>query len=85
MTFSSQIRYNRIFWQVVHKVGESSINNIKIFQDARASEISVVNIYTEDQRMRNFLENFKQGGKYTARIASREAGFTREEKISDQK
>ena len=40
--FSDQIRYNRLFQKVVHKEGESKINYIKIFQNAKALAISVV-------------------------------------------
>ena len=41
MNFSDQIRYNRLFQQVIHKGGESAINYIKIFQNAKALEISL--------------------------------------------
>ena len=51
MTFADQSRYNRMFQQLVHKGGESEINYIKRFHNAQALEISVVNIYTEYQRM----------------------------------
>ena len=38
--FSHQNRYNRMFHQVVlHKGGESEINYIKIFKNAKAVEI----------------------------------------------
>ena len=45
MTFADQIRYNRMFQHVVQKGGESSINSIKIFQNAKALEVSVGNSY----------------------------------------
>ena len=35
-TYSDQSRYNRMFQRVVHKEGESAINYIKIFQNAKA-------------------------------------------------
>ena len=44
----------RMFQQVVQKVEESEINYIKIFQNAKAVKISVVNSYTEDQLMHTF-------------------------------
>ena len=56
-TFADQSRYNRLFQKVVHKVGESEINYIKIFQNAKALEISVVNSYSKYQLMYTFLDN----------------------------
>ena len=56
MTFYDQIRYNITFHQV-QKGGESSINHIKIFHDAKASTISVGNNYTEYHLMNTFLDN----------------------------
>ena len=53
MTFDDQSRYNRIFQQE----WESAINYIKIFQSDKALEISVGKSYTEDQVMRDFLDN----------------------------
>ena len=35
--------------------------------------------------MHTFLDNFHQGGKYSAQIASHQAEFRREEKFTDQK
>ena len=43
MNFSDKIRYDRIFQQVTHKVGESTINYIKIFQNSQDLSVSVVN------------------------------------------
>ena len=51
MTFADKSRYDRKFQQVTHKVGESDINYIKIFQNAQALSVSVVNSYSEDQIM----------------------------------
>ena len=84
MTFAEKIRYDRIFQQVTHKGGESAMNYIKIFQNAHALSISVGNSYSEDQLMHTFLDNFHQGGKYSARIASHQAELRREEKITVQ-
>ena len=36
MNFSDKSRYDRTFQQVTHKVGESEMNSIKIFQNAHA-------------------------------------------------
>ena len=77
MTFADQIRYNRIFKQVVHKVGESEINYIKRFHDSKALETSVGNSYTEYQLMHNFLDNFQKGGKYSSQIARHEPELRR--------
>ena len=85
MTFADKIRYYRTFQQVTHKVGESARNCIKIFQNAHALSIYVVNSYSEDQPIHTFLDNFHQGGKYSARISNHQADLRRKEKITDQK
>ena len=85
MKFAAQSRYNRMFQQVVQKGGESSINYIKIFKNAKALAVSVDNSYTEYHRMPTFLDNFQQGGKYSAQIASHQAEFRTEERIIYQK
>ena len=36
MTFADKSRYDRIFYQVTHKRGESDMNYIKKFQNAKA-------------------------------------------------
>ena len=41
MTFSDKNIYKRMFKQVVHKGGESEINYIRIFKNAKALKISV--------------------------------------------
>ena len=51
-----------MFQQVVHKLRNSEINNIKIFQNDNTLFISVRNSYTEDHLMHAFLENFQPGG-----------------------
>ena len=70
MTFADKSRYDRTFQHVTHKGGESAINYIKRFKNSHALSVSVVNIYSEDQLMHTFLDNFHQGGKYSAQIAS---------------
>ena len=62
MTFADKISYDRIFQQVTHKVGESAMKYIKIFQNALALSVSVANTHSEDQLMHIFLDNFHQGG-----------------------
>ena len=62
---SDQSRYNRMFWQEVHKGGESAINYIKIFENSKDLTISVVNNYTEDQLMHTLFDNLQQGVKYS--------------------
>ena len=76
MTFADQIRCNKLFQKVIHKVGESEINYIKRFQNTKALAISVGYIYSENQLMHTFLDNFQQGGNYE---------FRNEEKLVDQK
>ena len=77
-------RYDRTFQQVTHKGRESTINYIKSFQNAHALSVSVGNRYSEDQLMNTFLDNFCQGGKYSAQIASHQVELRREEKFTDQ-
>ena len=43
------------------------------------------NSYSEDQLMHILLDNFHQGGKYTAHISSHQEDLRREEKFNDQK
>ena len=45
------------------KEGVSDINYTEIFQSAKALEISVGKIYTEDQLRHTFLENLQKVGK----------------------
>ena len=85
MTFSDKSRYDRTFQQVTHKGGESSIKKIKRFKNAHDLSVSVGNRYSEDQLMHTFLDNFNQGGKYSAQIASQQAELRREEEFTDQK
>ena len=85
MTFADKSRYVRTFQQVTHKGGEYKINYIKRFQNAHAVSVSVGNSYYEDQLMHTFLDNFHQGGKYSAQLASHQAELRREEKYPDQK
>ena len=85
MTFADKSRYDRTFQQVTHKGGESAINYIKRFQNAHALSFSVGNRYSEDQLMHTFLENFRQGGKYSAQIESHQTELRREETFTDQR
>ena len=85
MTFADKSRYDRTFQQVKQNGGESEMSYIKIFQNAHALSISVGNYYSEDQLMHTFLDNFHQGGTYSAQIASHQAELRREEKLTDKK
>ena len=60
------------------------MNYIKKFQNAKDSSVSVGNSYSEDQLLHIFLDNFRQGGKYTVQISSHQAELRREEKFTDQ-
>ena len=84
MTFAEKIRHDRTFQQVTHKVGEFAMNYVNRFQNAYALSISVGNSYSEDQLMHTFLDNFHQGGKYSAQIASHQAELRREEKLTEK-
>ena len=66
MDIFDKISYSRIFHHVFQKEGYSSINYKKIFQNGKASEISVVNSYSEDQSVHTFLDNFWKGERYSA-------------------
>ena len=46
---------------------------------------SVGKSHSEDQLMHILLDDFDQGGKYTAQIASHQAGLRREEMFTEQK
>ena len=61
------------------------MNYIIILKNAQALSVSAGNIYSEDQLMHIFLDNFHQGGKYTAQIASHQEELRREENLTDQK
>ena len=85
MTFADKSRYDKTFQQVTHKGGGYAIRYIKRFQNAHALSFLVVNSYSEDQLMHTFMDNFEEGGKYSAQIASHQAELRREEKFTDQK
>ena len=70
ITFSDQIRYDRLFQKVVHKEGESKMNYIKIFQNVKNLAITVVKSYSEDHLMHTFFKKLQKYGKYYAQIAS---------------
>ena len=81
MTFADNSRYDRTFQQVTHKGGEYAMNYIKRFNNSNNLSISVGNFYSEDQLVHRFLDNFHQGGKYSAQIASHQADLGREKKF----
>ena len=85
MTFADKSRYDRTFQQVKHKGGEPAINSINMFQNVQALSVSVGNSYAEDQIMHTFLDNFHQGGNYSAQLASHQAELRREKIFTDQK
>ena len=78
MTFADESRYDRTFQQVTHKGGGSTINYIKRFLNAHALSVSVRNSYSEDELIHIFLDNFHQGGRYSAQIVSQKAELRRE-------
>ena len=85
VNFADKSRYDIIFQKVTHKGGESASNYIKRFQNNQDLSVSVVNTYSEDQLIQIFLDNFQQGGKYSAQIASHQAELRGEGKFTDQK
>ena len=54
-------------------------------KNEEALSVSIWNYYSEYKTMHTFLDNFHQGGKYSAQIASHQAELRREEKFTDQK
>ena len=58
MTFDDKSRHDRTFQQVTHKGEESTMNYIKIFQNAHVLSISVGNSYSEYELMHTFMDNF---------------------------
>ena len=60
------------------------MNYIEIFQNADALSVSIGNSYPEDKIIHTFMDNFYQGGKYSAQIASHQAELRREETFTDQ-
>ena len=70
MTFADKNRYDIIFQQITNKGEESEMNYINIFQITQDLSVSVGNTYSEYQMMHTFLDNFRQGGKYSAQIGS---------------
>ena len=61
------------------------MNYIKRFQNEQALSVSVGNTYSKDQVMQIFLDDFHQGGKYTAQITSHQAELRIDETFNDQK
>ena len=61
------------------------MNYIKIFQNAQALLVAVGNSSSEDQLMHTFINNFRQGGKYSTQIANHQAELRREETFTDEK
>ena len=70
MTLYEKSRYNRLLQEVTHKGGVSSMSYIKISQNTQALLVPEGRSYSGDQRIHIFLDNFHQGGKYSAKIAS---------------
>ena len=60
------------------------MNYIKIFQNSQILSVSVENSFSEDQLMHIFLDNFRQGGKYSAQIAIHQLELRREQNFTDQ-
>ena len=83
--FFDKSRYDRNFKQVTHKGDKSAINYIKRSENDYALSVSLGNSYSEHQLMHKFLDNFHQGGKYSAQIASQQAELITEEKFTDKK
>ena len=61
------------------------MNYIKRFQNTDTLSVSAGNSYSEDQMMHTFLDNFHQGGKYSAQVARYQTELRRETNFTDQK
>ena len=57
------------------------MNYSKRFQNTQDLLVSKGNSYSKDHLMHIFLDNFHQGGTFTAHIASNQAELRREEKL----
>ena len=60
------------------------MNYIKIFQNTQALSVSVGNSYSEDQFIHIILDNFHQGGRYTAQISIHQVELRIEGNFTDQ-
>ena len=85
MIFAEKSRCDRIFQKVTQKGVGSTMNYIKRFLNAQALSVSVGNTFSEDQLVCTFLDNFQQGGKYSAQIASLQVELRRNINFTDQK
>ena len=63
------------------KRGESAMNYIKVLQNAEDLSVSVGNSYPKNQMIHKLLDNFHQGGKYSAQISSHQEELRREENV----
>ena len=61
------------------------MNYIKIFQTTKTLSDSVGKSFTENHLMYIFLDNFHQGGEYTAQIVSHQAELRGNERFTDIK
>ena len=61
------------------------MNYIKIFRNSQALYVSVGKNYSEYQIMHILLDNFCQGGKYSAQIDIHQVELIREENPTDKK
>ena len=77
--------YDRIFHKVTHKGGGSEKNYINRFLNAQAFSVSAGKTYYKYQWMKIFLDNFHQGGKYTAHIDRNQSELRREVIFTDHK
>ena len=75
---------DKIFEQVTHKGGDFVMNYIKRLQHEQALSVSLGNTYSEDKLMHIFMDEFFQGGKYSAQIPSYQEELSREEKYTDK-
>ena len=78
MDFVKKSIDDKMFQQVTHIGGDSSMNYTKRFQNEQALSFSVGNIYAEHHLVNIFLNIFFQGGKYTIQIASHQAELKRQ-------
>ena len=77
--------YDRLFQKVTHKVGFSSMNYIKIFQNAQNLSVLIGNSYSWDHLMHTFLDKLHQGVKHTVQISIHQAGLRGEGNFTHQK
>ena len=79
--FLTKVDMKEFFIKSHIKEGNLKLITLKDSKNAQAWSVSVGIFYSEDQLMHTFLDNFHQGGKYSAQMASHQVELRREAKL----